>query len=247
MNQSVNILLLIILSLSSHVGHTQSQFESKEGVVQFLEGRWSVDAIYGGFSGQEFKLPSPDYFNSAILTVSFEPTGIDSLPLSFKKFMNDSLTCQSLVEIKDLDAGDMLSRWRILHLPPEFGFNLDIDEIDPKYGFSQDSLTLTAFITYGMSRLLTNTAPIIEILELNCYPNPTAGIINIDFPERNQMYDLHIYDSYGRLVMSKQYSESIKSAQEDISYFVSGVYHVELTSKETSHRVKYVTRIVKLD
>lgn len=76
-----------------------------------------------------------------------------------------------------------------------------------------------------------NVPEIITDTKLNVYPNPSCGIINLEynFPDKENI--LNVYDLFGRLIYSKKLEKS-NTAQIDLGTRVSGIYLLELLNSE---------------
>ncbi len=71
---------------------------------------------------------------------------------------------------------------------------------------------------------LVTTVQDVEPTEINVFPNPATGFVNITIPDTENTYRLYIYDVQGRTVMSKQLESSKKISLGDIPagmYFYS--------------------------
>jgi alpha-tubulin suppressor-like RCC1 family protein len=81
------------------------------------------------------------------------------------------------------------------------------------------------------SCIVNMTEDIIEINEINIYPNPTTGIFSIP---SNIFNKVEIFNSYGQkiIVTDKDYI--------DISSYQSGIYLIVIQTKESTHSVKFV-------
>jgi len=68
-----------------------------------------------------------------------------------------------------------------------------------------------------------------EIIEV--YPNPANKSFTITF-KRNENSAVHIYDSFGKLIYSKENETGVSSNIINTSSFASGLYHVQIKSGE---------------
>ncbi|CAN5410133.1 hypothetical protein BH10BAC1_BH10BAC1_15130 [soil metagenome] len=66
-----------------------------------------------------------------------------------------------------------------------------------------------------------------NLIEFSVYPNPSIGIISIEFPNSVKTYDIIIYNSFGQIVVSKQKVNS-SYYSIDISDFSDGVFLIKI-------------------
>ncbi len=72
-----------------------------------------------------------------------------------------------------------------------------------------------------------------EQSDLKLYPNPTNGIVNVEFEMWNEKWDdaeIQIFDMYGKLLRSVPVSDSV--TQVDMSMFAEGVYTLRIETTE---------------
>ncbi|MCB0478649.1 MAG: T9SS type A sorting domain-containing protein [Crocinitomicaceae bacterium] len=79
----------------------------------------------------------------------------------------------------------------------------------------------------------------IATLELLLYPNPTSGLININFPEKEN-YEIHVLDAQGRLFNTQQVNG--ENHQLDLSSSPNGIYFVHVLSKKGWQMTKKVVK-----
>jgi len=77
-----------------------------------------------------------------------------------------------------------------------------------------------------------------ELFSFNLYPNPTSGILNIDYQGKNEITSLEIIDLQGKIVLTQNQNFN----QIDLSSVDSGIYFVKIYS---SLNQEYTYRIVK--
>lgn len=70
---------------------------------------------------------------------------------------------------------------------------------------------------------------------LNLYPVPAKDILNVSYSSKstNQLSTLSLYDTYGKLILSK-HVDADNQAQLDVSSFPTGMYMLKLTNSEES-------------
>jgi polyhydroxybutyrate depolymerase len=76
-----------------------------------------------------------------------------------------------------------------------------------------------------------------DFSELNIYPNPTNGIVNLNMPEQLNYAQLQVFDNVGRLVSEAAISPS---GIIDFSFLTSGIYHLRVFDD----KAKYACRLV---
>ena len=72
---------------------------------------------------------------------------------------------------------------------------------------------------------------------IEVYPNPTQGILNI-FSNQQEMYDYEIYDSNGKLVQKSKLSNH----QINMIQFPSGLYIIVLFNKNSVNTIKILKK-----
>ncbi|BDS13117.1 DUF7619 domain-containing protein [Aureispira anguillae] len=73
---------------------------------------------------------------------------------------------------------------------------------------------------------------------IRIFPNPTTGILNIDYPS-SQSYQIVLYDNLGRILLSKKAEQ--QQTELDISEINPGIYFVTIYNQEKS----IVRKIIK--
>ena len=117
MKHGKNLFITLFLIFGITESFTQSQFATKEEVINYLEGSWNIDVVRGGFGGQTIYLPSPNYYDSTIHVVAFEHSGIDSTPILCRSFINDTLYQERYSRIQENPSQIILPRWQLLTFP----------------------------------------------------------------------------------------------------------------------------------
>ncbi|MBV6655462.1 MAG: T9SS type A sorting domain-containing protein, partial [Mameliella sp.] len=87
-----------------------------------------------------------------------------------------------------------------------------------------DTLTKKCLIEVIMT---TSTVEVNE-MAISVYPNPTAGIVNIDFPDVEQS-QITVSDIVGRTIFQ---TDHLTDKQIDLSGFKSGVYVIRIQTEE---------------
>lgn len=74
------------------------------------------------------------------------------------------------------------------------------------------------------------------------YPNPSKGLLNVQFANSNEVYDIMIYDVSGKLVFTKANNKlnHDKTGTFDLSYLVKGDYLIKVKSKNIDKTIKWI-------
>jgi len=81
----------------------------------------------------------------------------------------------------------------------------------------------------------------IDGIELNVYPNPTKGLINIDLPKLSkEPHSLRLMDMRGVLVHEAEIPLGEKNHQIDLSSLEAGIYILIASNNNTSRLIKVV-------
>ncbi|WP_343687876.1 reprolysin-like metallopeptidase [Chryseobacterium gleum] len=74
------------------------------------------------------------------------------------------------------------------------------------------------------------------------YPNPSKGLLNVQFANSNEVYDITIYDVSGKLVFAKANNKlnHDKTGTFDLSYLVKGDYLIKVKSKNIDKTIKWI-------
>jgi len=78
--------------------------------------------------------------------------------------------------------------------------------------------------------------------KFNCYPNPTDGLINVEFISTSPVIQLRISNVTGQEVFSKSISgnEGLVSEQIDLSGYKKGIYYLTITADEGTTTQKVI-------
>ena len=82
---------------------------------------------------------------------------------------------------------------------------------------------------FGLNELTSN---------LNIYPNPTTGLINIDFGRNVSNGLIQLFDSKGSLVLSSIADGA--SHQLNLTTFSNGVYYIRLNDQHQVQQFKVI-------
>ncbi len=86
---------------------------------------------------------------------------------------------------------------------------------------------------------LETTVPEVETADIDVFPNPASGFINIRIPDAENIYHFYIYDVQGRTVMSKQLTSGEKISLNDIP---SGLYVYSIRGQKHQSTGKLLIR-----
>ena len=85
------------------------------------------------------------------------------------------------------------------------------------------------------------------IVDLTLYPNPTTGMVNVQFTMNNVQLgagEIQVFDMYGRLLQTVEtcHGASLQTTQIDLSHYATGVYFVRMVN---GGKVMAVRKVVK--
>jgi hypothetical protein len=84
---------------------------------------------------------------------------------------------------------------------------------------------------FGVSVNEVNLSPAIMV-----YPNPTSGILVIEFSEKYTDIEINVYDLTGRVVYNRYYDEAVNnSLQITINHLQDGLYFLQLNTPQGRH------------
>ena len=82
------------------------------------------------------------------------------------------------------------------------------------------------------------------IVDLTLYPNPTTGMVNVQFTMNNVQFgegEIQVLDMYGRLLQTVETCHGA-SLQIDLSHYATGIYFVRMVN---GGKVMAVRKVVK--
>lgn len=83
--------------------------------------------------------------------------------------------------------------------------------------------------TWGEPLIITNNIQIQDIAFAKVYPNPTNGLINLEFNSiQNLFIEFSVYNTFGEIFYKEKYLYDDKNTQLDLTFLPSGFYLVEL-------------------
>lgn len=74
------------------------------------------------------------------------------------------------------------------------------------------------------------------------YPNPTSGIVHLDWSLQDEIHLIEIVDQLGRMVKSIQPKEKIDSMELDLTDLSAGVYFIRLNGASKSYHQKIIKK-----
>ena len=117
---------------------------------------------------------------------------------------------------------------------------------------STGATTLVGRIGYGIAmrnlaiKLASTTTSIKDLpntLKANMYPNPTSGVVTLDFENiKGSDVNVSIYNLQGQILMQKKYQNGIKNFNEtlDVSHLSTGTYLIRVANEYESAVKKMV-------
>ncbi len=96
------------------------------------------------------------------------------------------------------------------------------------------------YIDNVMIAPLTNVATSLNIQEIEIFPNPTNGFVNIIIPENKSKTEIKVIDLQGIEVFSLHAEQGQNSFTTDLSEFGAGVYFIQVINEETSSTEKII-------
>ena len=155
------------------------------------------------------------------------PFGHAGTAYVFEKGTNGVWTQVQQLIASDRGAGD------------SFGFGVAIDQgfaIVGAFEEDEDPTGANSMISAGAAYIFDANEPTLSIIgnELNdsivAYPNPTNGLLNIDFGTQYNVINISIFNTLGQQVFSEKYSDT-KKIQFEINQ-PNGMYLVEIRTDE---------------
>ena len=85
------------------------------------------------------------------------------------------------------------------------------------------------------------------IVDITLYPNPTTGMVNVQWTMNNVQFgagEIQVLDVYGRLLQTVEtcHGASLQTTQIDLSQYATGVYFVRMVNGGKVMAVKKVVR-----
>jgi hypothetical protein len=111
---------------------------------------------------------------------------------------------------------------------------------NPQHTFANPgtyNISLTAstncnqFTTIDTIIITSTTATELNTIDFNCYPNPTNGLITLQFPNLQEEITILLINSIGQKLIHQNYS-SIHSTTFDFSKYNQGVYQLVIIDKK---------------
>ena len=97
----------------------------------------------------------------------------------------------------------------------------------------EDAITLALTATVGIDEEATN-------LQLNAYPNPTTGFINIEYTSQSPV-QFDVINMLGEKVLS-QNTNNTKNATVDVSNLTKGIYFLRMIADSKTTNLKFTLR-----
>jgi len=77
--------------------------------------------------------------------------------------------------------------------------------------------------------------------EMQVFPNPTSGLLNVRFVGTDESFKLEVRDLSGRLVLASS-NEVSETSSIDVSNLVEGVYLVSASNSSSSFVKRFILR-----
>ena len=138
----------------------------------------------------------------------------------------------------------------VCHIPPGNPGNAHVIYVSvnavPAHLAHGDNLGGCCNIVPGISfRTANNQETELELehahSDLNVYPNPTTGIVNIDLPLAEQV-KLEISDLTGRVIERRTVAEATQQVVVDLSRYVNGIYLLKVDADGSVYNSKIVVK-----
>ncbi|MCT4586861.1 MAG: BspA family leucine-rich repeat surface protein [Carboxylicivirga sp.] len=131
------------------------------------------------------------------------------------KYISNSINAEETLEGEELPLGDHIITWTI----GDMAGNVE-----------------TCSFTVSVSTA-TNTTEFSVAEAINVYPNPSNGMVNLEY-NTDQPYLLKVYNSSGMLVEQQLVNE--KQYQLDLSHLENGIYLVQLIANDKVYTTKLI-------
>ena len=125
--------------------------------------------------------------------------------------------------------------YNAINLDPNTTYRWRVQGVCEASGSNNSSFTsFRYFTTISSSRI---TAGDIQFGEnLNVFPNPTEGIVNISFlSEELDNFEISVLDAFGKIVLSEEKQDFIGEYTKklDLSSYPKGIYIIHLRTQES--------------
>ena len=112
---------------------------------------------------------------------------------------------------------------------------------------TQHGCDSTVILTLTIDPCDTNGINENGIVDITLYPNPTTGMVNVQFTMNNVQLgagEIQVLDVYGRLLQNVEtcHGASLQTTQIDLSHYATGVYFVRMVNGGKVMAVKKVVR-----
>ena len=92
--------------------------------------------------------------------------------------------------------------------------------MENQYGcFGSDTIVIS---------ITTDLGSLYNDIYIKAYPNPSKGIVNIEWSSDSKIRSYEVYDSFGRLVQSRSLKPSSVQSQVNLKSLVKGSYFIRL-------------------
>ncbi len=94
--------------------------------------------------------------------------------------------------------------------------------------------------TSSCTCLTTLTGDLTQSIKMSAYPNPTSGIVNLQFPVQSESGELQVYDVNGNLVGKDYIAPWSQFKQFNFTRLNSGIYFVKMNWKSINASMKII-------
>ena len=127
--------------------------------------------------------------------------------------------------LSDFDSGNLLEH--------SFEYNMNELAINQEkisvLAFMQDleSLEILQVVRLSFQPLDPTTLTKPQMAELNAYPNPTKGVLNVSFQNTEHPAIINIYTLSGKLIKQVSASQVLEQTQLDLGHLPEGIYFLQ--------------------
>lgn len=122
-----------------------------------------------------------------------------------------------------------------------FGFGVDWENVGTADPTLEGTLMIRPIVGEGTPMQSSKTDKITRNTDLNIFPNPTTGFLNIEIKEGNlDQFSYSIFDAVGKMLGENQLTNQL-----DISHLQNGAYFIRITHDKTNEIINRKIILVK--
>lgn len=111
-----------------------------------------------------------------------------------------------------------------------FGFGVDWENVGNADPTLEGTLMIRPMVGEGTPVQSSKTDKIVQNTQLSIFPNPTAGLLNIEIKDENLYnFSYTIFNAVGKILSKNQLTNQL-----DISHLQNGVYFIKVTNDKTN-------------